>query len=88
LTRNLFERSVLGDTATKMRYLVLIVIILSAWALMAEFVLKDRRSEGLGGFTDKLKDLGLRMHWAIGALAVIALLVYVVRFIYRLIWGE
>jgi hypothetical protein len=73
---------------SNMKYLILLLLILAVWALVVEFLLKDRRSEGLGTFTDKLKDLGLRLHWAVGALAIIALFVYVTRFIYRLFWGE
>lgn len=71
-----------------MKYLILLLSILLAWALAAEFLMKDRRSEGLGTFTDKLKDLGLRLHWAVGVVAAIAIIIYVVRFLWRIVAGE
>jgi len=70
-----------------MKYLVLLLLILVVWGLVGEFVLKDRQSEGLGTFSDKLKDLGSRLHKAVGALAAIALIIYLIRFIYMVIWG-
>jgi hypothetical protein len=69
-----------------MKYLIPLFFILAIWALAAEFLLKDRRSEGLGTFTEKLKDFGWRLHWAVGVLAAIALIVYVIRFVYRIFW--
>lgn len=71
-----------------MKHLILLLSILLAWALAAEFLLKDRRSEGLGTFTDKLKDLGLRLHRAVGVVAAIAVIVYVVRFLWRIFAGQ
>ena len=71
-----------------MKYLILLLTILLGWAVAAEFLLKDRRSEGLGTFTDKLKDLGLRLHRAVGVVAAIAVIVYVVRFLLRIFAGE
>jgi hypothetical protein len=73
---------------TDMKYLIFLLLILSAWALAAEFLLKDRQSEGLGTFTQKLKDLGLRVHRAVGVLAAVAVIVYVVRFLWRVFFGS
>jgi hypothetical protein len=71
-----------------MKYLIFLLLILSAWALAAEFLLKDRQSEGLGTFTQKLRDLGLRVHRAVGVLAAVAVIVYVVRFLWRVFFGN
>ncbi len=71
-----------------MKYLIFLLLILSVWALAAEFLLKDRQSEGLGTFTEKLKDLGLRVHRAVGVLAAVAVIVYVVRFLWKVFFGS
>ncbi|MBI5251369.1 MAG: hypothetical protein HY912_17915 [Desulfomonile tiedjei] len=71
-----------------MKYLVILLFILAGWALAAEFLMKDRQSEGLETFTDRLKDLGTRLHRAIGVLAALVLIVLVIRFIFKIFWGE
>ena len=62
-----------------MRYVTLLVFLLAAWLLINEFVLKDRRREGLETYGEKLKDLGGRFHLVIGILAVLVLIVLLVR---------
>jgi hypothetical protein len=71
-----------------MKYLIFLLLVLLAWALAAEFLLKDRQSEGLGTFTQKLRDLGLRVHRAVGVLAALAVIVYVARFLWRVFFGN
>ncbi len=68
-----------------MRYLLIFLLLLALWLLAEEFLLKDRRSEGLTSLTAKLKDLGRRVHWSIGVLAVLIVIIYVLRFIIRVI---
>jgi hypothetical protein len=68
-----------------MRYLLIFLLLLALWFLLEEFLLKDRRSEGLNSLTAKLKDLGTRVHWSIGVLAVSIVIIFVVRFLVRVI---
>jgi hypothetical protein len=68
-----------------MRYLVIFLMLMALWFLFDEFLLKDRRSEGLNSLTEKLKDLGSRLHWSIGIIAVLMVIIFVLRFIYRAI---
>lgn len=56
---------------------------MALWLLLDEFLLKDRRSEGLNSLTEKLKDLGSRLHWSIGILAVLMVIIFVLRFLFR-----
>jgi len=56
---------------------------MALWLLLDEFLLKDRRSEGLNSLMEKLKDLGSRLHWSIGILAVLMVIIFVLRFLFR-----
>ena len=64
-----------------MKYVTLLVFLLAAWLLINEFVLKDRRREGLDTYGEKLKDLGGRFHLVIGILAVLVLILMVIRLV-------
>ena len=68
-----------------MRYLIIFLLLMALWLLLDEFLLKDRRSEGLNSLTEKLKDLGSRLHWSIGILAVLMVIIFVLRFLFRAI---
>jgi hypothetical protein len=68
-----------------MRYLLVLLLFLALWFLLDEFLLKDRRSEGLNSLTAKLKDLGSRIHWSIGILAVVIVIIFVLRFLIRVL---
>lgn len=68
-----------------MRYLIIFLLLMALWLLLDEFLLKDRRSEGLNSLTAKLKDLGSRLHWSIGILAVLMVIIFVLRFLFRAI---
>ena len=64
-----------------MKFVIIIVFFLAVWFLIDEFVLSDRREEGLYTFSDRLRDLGRRMHMVFGILAVLIVLIMLVRFI-------
>jgi hypothetical protein len=66
-----------------MRYLLIFLLLMALWLLLDEFLLKDRRSEGLNSLTEKLKDLGSRLHWSVGIIAVLMVIIFVVRFLFR-----
>ena len=66
-----------------MRYLLIFLLLLALWLLFDEFLLKDRRSEGLNSLREKLKDLGSRLHWSIGVIAVLMVIIFIVRFLFR-----
>jgi hypothetical protein len=68
-----------------MRYLLIFLLLVALWLLLDEFLLKDRRSEGLNSLTEKLKDLGSRLHWSIGILAVLIVIIFVLRFLFRVL---
>ncbi len=68
-----------------MRYLLTFLLLLALWLLLDEFLLKDRRSEGLNSLTEKLKDLGSRVHWSIGVIAVLMVIIFVLRFLFRVL---
>ncbi len=68
-----------------MRYLLIFLLLMALWLLLDEFLLKDRRSEGLNSLTEKLKDLGSRLHWSIGILAVLMVVIFVLRFLFRVL---
>jgi hypothetical protein len=68
-----------------MRYLLIFLLLMALWLLLDEFLLKDRRSEGLNSLTEKLKDLGSRLHWSIGILAVLVVIIFVLRFLFRVL---
>ena len=68
-----------------MRYLIIFLLLMAIWLLLDEFLLKDRRSEGLNSLTEKLKDLGSRLHWSIGIIAVLMVIIFVIRFLFRAI---
>ncbi len=68
-----------------MRYLIIFLLLMALWLLLDEFLLKDRRSEGLNSLTAKLKDLGSRLHWSIGIIAVLMVIIFVLRFLFRAI---
>jgi hypothetical protein len=68
-----------------MRYLLILLLLLALWFLLDEFLLKDRRSEGLSSLTEKLKDLGSRVHWSFGVLAVLIIIIFVFRFLLRIL---
>jgi hypothetical protein len=58
---------------------------MALWLLVDEFLVKDRKSEGLNSLTEKLKDLGSRLHWSIGIIAVLLVIIFVLRFLFRAI---
>ena len=58
---------------------------MALWVLLDEFLLKDRRSEGLNTITEKIKDFGRRLHWSVGVLAVLLIVIYVFRFLLRVL---
>ncbi len=66
-----------------MKYLTLLALALALWFLIDEFVLQDRKSEGLDGYGDKWRDLGRRLHVVFGILAILILLFMVGRLVYR-----
>ena len=66
-----------------MLYLIAFLLLLAVWLLLDEFLLRDRKSEGLHSFTEKVKDVGTRAHWAVGVLAVLIILIVVLRFLFR-----
>jgi hypothetical protein len=68
-----------------MRYLIIFLLLMALWLLLDEFLLKDRRSEGLNSLTEKLKDLGSHLHWSFGILAVLIVIIFVLRFLFRAI---
>jgi len=68
-----------------MRYLLVFLLVVALWFLFDEFLLKDRRSEGLNSLREKLKDLGSHLHWSIGILAVLIVIIFVLRFLFRAI---
>jgi hypothetical protein len=68
-----------------MRYLLIFLLLMALWLLLDAFLLKDRRSEGLNSLTEKLKDLGSRLHWSIGILAVLIVIIFVLRFLFRVL---
>ena len=68
-----------------MRYFIIFLLLMAIWLLLDEFLLKDRRSEGLNSLTEKLKDLGSRLHWSIGIIAVLMVIIFVIRFLFRAI---
>lgn len=58
---------------------------MALWLLVDEFLVKDRKSEGLNSLKEKLRDLGSRLHWSIGILAVLMVIIFVIRFLFRAI---
>jgi hypothetical protein len=68
-----------------MRYLFIFLLLMALWLLVDEFLVKDRKSEGLNSLTEKLKDLGSRLHWSIGIIAVLLVIIFVLRFLFRAI---
>jgi|WetSurSiteA1Bulk_404760.scaffolds.fasta_scaffold20430_2 hypothetical protein len=66
-----------------MRYLVGFLLLVALWFLFDEFLLKDRRSEGLNSLREKLKDLGSRLHWSIGILAALMVIILVLRLLFQ-----
>jgi hypothetical protein len=66
-----------------MRYLLVFLLLVALWFLFDEFLLKDRRSEGLNSLREKLKDLGSRLHWSIGILAVLMVIIFVLRLLFQ-----
>jgi hypothetical protein len=66
-----------------MRYLLVFLLLVAIWFLFDEFLLKDRRSEGLNSLREKLKDLGSRLHWSIGILAVLMVIIFVLRLLFQ-----
>lgn len=66
-----------------MRYLIVFLLLVAIWFLFDEFLLKDRRSEGLNSLREKLKDLGSRLHWSIGILAVLMVIIFVLRLLFQ-----
>ena len=68
-----------------MRYFLIFLLLVALWLILDEFILQDRGSEGLNSIVDKLKDLGSRVHWSIGFLAVLIIVVLVLRFLFRVL---
>jgi hypothetical protein len=64
-----------------MKYFAILVFLILIWMLMAEFVFKDRTSEGFTSVWQKLRDLGSRFHLAVGIVAMLVLIYFVVRFL-------
>jgi len=66
-----------------MRYFLLLLVVLAMWAVLKEFLLKDRGAEGLQTYGDKWRDLGRRLHFIFGVLAVLLLVLMLLRFFVR-----
>lgn len=68
-----------------MKYFTILVFVILVWAVLAEFVFKNRSSEGLTSVWEKLKDLGSRFHLAVGILALFIIIYFLARFFLRAI---
>ncbi len=66
-----------------MKFVILILFVLATWFLIDELVLRDRNSQGLDTFWDRLRDLGKRLHFVFGILAVLIIVIMILRFIIR-----
>ncbi|MEW6533153.1 MAG: hypothetical protein AB1473_20140 [Thermodesulfobacteriota bacterium] len=66
-----------------MKYVILVALLLLALAVVQEFVLRDRSSEGLKGYGAKLKDLGRRLHVIFGVLALFLAALLAVRLLLK-----
>ena len=66
-----------------MKYLLVLIIVLAVWSLVDQFIRKDRSSAGTGSFVEDLKDLGRNLHVMVGILAIVIIILFVARLIYR-----
>lgn len=66
-----------------MRYLLLLIIVITLWMLMQEFLFQDRSDEGLRTFREKLGDLKWRLHYVFGLLAILIIIIMLVRFVIK-----
>ena len=65
-----------------MKYLLVLIIVVSLWTLVGQFLRKDRSSGGSETFFDELKDLGRNIHVMMGVIAILIIILFVVRLVY------
>jgi hypothetical protein len=68
------------------KYLVLLFLVLAAWFVIEEFVLRDRGSQGLHTYREKWKDLARSIHMVFGILAGLIVALMVVRLVMTSFW--
>ncbi|MFH1116201.1 MAG: hypothetical protein V1792_20000 [Pseudomonadota bacterium] len=66
-----------------MKYLLVFVIIISLWSLADQFFRKSGTSEGPGSFLDNLKEMGRNLHVMMGILAVIIIVLFAARLLFK-----
>ncbi len=73
------------STYPKMKYLLILLLILTAWYLVGEFLSKPKGFENEGPFWDRLKQIGRHFHWVMGIVAILLIIIAAARLIYQLV---
>jgi DMSO/TMAO reductase YedYZ heme-binding membrane subunit len=66
-----------------MKYLLILVFALTVLLLVKQLVLNRKSPDGLGSLVAKIKDLGTRFHLAIGIMAVLIIVYFLVTSLFR-----
>ena len=69
---------------TDMKYVIVTAFAFVTWLLINELVFKDKGGDKPNSLLVRLKDLGARFHVAIGVLALLIIIYFVARFLFRM----
>lgn len=67
-----------------MKYVIVTAFAFVTWLLINEFVFKDKGGDKPNSLLVRLKDFGARFHVAIGVLALLIIIYFVARFLFRM----
>ena len=67
-----------------MKYVIVTAFAFVTWLLINELVFKDKGGDKPNSLRVSLKDFGARFHVAIGVLALLIIIYFVARFLFRM----
>ena len=71
-----------------MKYLILFIVLVLAWKLVEELVLAKGSSREDLSFGERLREWGSRTHATVGMVAILIIVIFLARLIFRALFSN
>lgn len=71
-----------------MKYLILFIVLVLAWKLVEDFVLAKGASRENLSLGERLREWGSRTHETIGMVAILIIVIFLARLLYRALFSN
>jgi hypothetical protein len=71
-----------------MKYLILFIVLVLAWKLVEELVFAKGSSREDLSFGERLRELGSRTHETVGMVAILIIVIFLARLIFRALFSD